>query len=124
MLLMTKYAHIEGETDLTKLSVTISRYLSMAARRPDRLGELPEFLDPIDMTPGPDSALSQKQLQQQLRQAILQLSARCRELYELMLEEYSTEEIRERMKAGSPGNVYVWKNRCNEQMQKVLGGVK
>jgi RNA polymerase sigma-70 factor (ECF subfamily) len=124
MLLITKYASVEGETDLTKLSVTISRYLSMAAHRPDKLTELPEFLDPVDLSPGPDGVMSKKQLQQRVRQAILRLGPRCRELYELMLQEYSTEEIRERMKAGKAGNVYVWKNRCNEQMQKILGGMK
>lgn len=124
MLLITKYAHVEGEADLTKLSVTISRYLSMAARRPGKLTDLPDFLEPVDLSPGPDSAVNQKQLQQRVREAILQLSARCRELYELMLEDYSTDEIRDRMKAGSANNVYVWKSRCNDQMQKVLGGVR
>lgn len=122
MLLMTKYKAVEGRGDLVPLSVTISRYLSMSGRRGFRGVDLPDFLEPIDLAPQPDDALGRKQMQRRVREAVHQLGAKCRELIELVLEEYTADEIREKMRSGSSNNYYVQKHRCLNQLLVILGG--
>ena len=79
LLLETKYAHVTGETDLVKLSFTISSYVEKSIRRKfKRDRELPT---PDEWSP-PDPAVSQEYsaFLATVRSKIAELRGRCPEL--------------------------------------------
>jgi len=120
LLLETKYRHIAGETDLVKLSFTISTYMEQTIRRKlkrDREAPHAEGWNP----PDPASNQEYNAFLAAVRARIGELTGRCPKLLLLHLEGHDAEEIRNIMGAPRVGTVYVWTHRCIESLKVKLG---
>ncbi len=111
-MLHEKYPDVEAVEELVPLAMEIARLKLMGARRKSARrgeyarvavdatgGEDPEegALQVVSDQPDPEAQTEQRELVEQLEQAMEQLSGRCRELFRMKLEGLTFPEIRERL---------------------------
>jgi len=124
VVLHTRYADAASLEDLLKLGPRICSNLALNWRRhksnPARAVELPESM-PDASERDPESALSAKQLQELLLEAIRKSDDRCKEILRLRLEGARTKEIadRLRLRTGAVDTAYF---RCLQRLRNALGG--
>lgn len=126
-LLVEKYPHVTGLTELVPLALKIARFKIMAGVRMGiRHGE--HTAVPVEETPlvdprrNPAEQAEQKEQVAQLRAALLTLGERCRDLIRLKLEGKTFAEIQVILKVASLNTVYVWDHRCRKQLLEAMGG--
>jgi len=127
MVLEQKYPRVEAPEELAPLSFRILRLKMMALRRKSaRRGEhnqaSVEDLPLADPGENPEQAAGRREQRKRLKEALLRLGGRCRELFRLKIEGRTFPEIRKILGAGSLNTVYTWDYRCRKQLLKLMGG--
>lgn len=126
-LLHEKYAHVTEMTELVPLALQIARFKIMSGvRTGQRRGETTAI--PVDDLPlatrDPDPAEQAEKKEQlaRLKEAMLSLGERCRELMRYKLEGKSFPEIQRLFGAPSINTIYTWDLRCRKQLMEAMGG--
>jgi RNA polymerase sigma-70 factor, ECF subfamily len=127
MVLHEKYDHLERIEDLLPLSLQITRFKMMAARRKHvRHGDYTAV--PVDDLPLPDLRPSQEQAmeleqrRQRLARAMSLLGERCRQMLAWKLAGKGFAEMRALLGVESINTVYTWDHRCRKQLLELMGG--
>ena len=126
-LLHEKYAGVTDLSELVPLGLQIARFKIMSGvRTGQRRGEGTAI--PVEDLPlaaaGPDPAEQAERREQvaRLKEALLTLGERCRELMSLKLQGKSFPEIQRILKAASINTIYTWDLRCRKQLLEAMGG--
>ncbi|MFN7934627.1 MAG: sigma-70 family RNA polymerase sigma factor [Bryobacteraceae bacterium] len=126
-LLHEKYAHVTEMSELVPLALQIARFKIMSGvRTGQRRGEATAI--PVDELPlataDPDPAeqAEKKEQLQRLKEAMLALGERCRDLMRYKLEGKSFAEIQRLFGAASINTIYTWDLRCRKQLMEAMGG--
>jgi len=117
VLAKDRYKDLECEEDLVPLSSTILKKLHLGAWR-KTAREVP--LDPTIDPPAPSEDSDKREVQQQMKAAILTMGDSCRELFLLQLEGYTYDDIAERLQV-TKNNAYVMLNRCLAKLREKMG---
>ncbi len=124
VVLLEKYTHIETLEDLVPLSIEIAN-LKMKGHIRKRIRRKEDQQVPIEehdlpaTTPNPHRLAAHREMLGQIKSALDQLPARCRELVRLKLEGWSFVEIAKRLDA-NVNTVYTWDRRCHERLRAVI----
>lgn len=127
MVIEKKYAHLDRIEDLLPVSLQITRFKILAARRKIyRRGEHTqvqvEDAQLADPAATPETIAAQRILVERLRKAIARLGDRCRDLMKYKLQGSTFAEIQQRMGAKSINTVYTWDLRCRQNLLDLMGG--
>lgn len=127
--LTRKYAHIDDLENLVPVAVQILKFKSWGdirrryRRKEDQQLQVEDVLLEFE-GPSPEQWVLKRELRDLLPVAIRQLSAACRELIRLQLEDHSLKEIIDHFGVPS-GTVYARSSRCRDalrkELQKLLG---
>jgi RNA polymerase sigma-70 factor (ECF subfamily) len=127
MVLHRKYPRVTDLNELVPLAFQVLRFKMLDAHRKSfRRGEYNQ--EPVEELPLADPAddpatqLDQKQRVDRLLAAMMQLGARCRELFQWKLEGKSFPEIQKLMGQTSINTIYTWDLRCRKQLLSLMGG--
>lgn len=126
VLLSDRYRHLEEEADLTPLSFEIVRRTRLDfLRRRKRYEPMPEGHDPVSHEPGVDRILIEgyedieskaRRWLDRLRNLLPGMSKRCRQLLELRLKGFSTDDIAAAMSMTN-NYVLVAEHRCRNTIR-------
>lgn len=127
VVLEQKYQQVEALEELVPLALRILRFKMLGQHRKSaRRGEYRqvsvEDLPLADPEPDPETLAERRQARECLREAMLKLDGRCREIFRLKLEGNTFPEIQGILGASSLNTVYTWDFRCRRQLLKLMGG--
>lgn len=127
VVLEEKYRQVEVLDELVPLALRILRFKILGRHRKSaRRGEYSqvsvEDLPLADPEPNPETLAERRQGRERLREAMLKLEGRCREIFRLKLEGKTFPEIQGILGASSLNTVYTWDFRCRRQLLKLMGG--
>lgn len=112
----TKYRDKDSEADLIPLAVGVMKNKIREFRRQRDRGHAP--LDEARAAAADDSR--DADLRRLLYDSIARLGPRCRELFRLQLEGYTSPEIQRRLGARTLRTLYTWTFRCTEELRKIM----
>lgn len=127
IVLEERYAHVDQPAELLPLALQIARFkLGAMRRKVYRRGEhqqvsVDEWTVP-DAGDDPEVQAERRERMERLRQGLIQMGERCRELFRLKLEGRSFAEIQIALGAKSINTVYTWDLRCRQQLREHLEG--
>jgi RNA polymerase sigma-70 factor (ECF subfamily) len=127
VVLEQKYQQVEALEELVPLALRILRFKMLghhrkSARRGEYRQVSVEDLPLADPEPDPETLAERRQARERLREAMLKLEGRCREIFRLKLEGKTFPEIQGILGASSLNTVYTWDFRCRRQLLKLMGG--
>lgn len=118
-VLIEKYSEKRDPCEMTKIAIGISRNKMRERARQEQ--HQVELSDMTDHEADIHRELERSQVTDLFLKAVKRLSERCRKLVALLIEEKGFAEIKTELGAEKLSNVYTWKNRCFEELRKLLG---
>lgn len=124
VVLLEKYSHVETLEELVPLSIEIANlkvkgHTRKRIRRKEDQQVPVEELDLPAAEPNPHWLAERREMLGQIKSALDQLPARCRELIRLKLEGWTFVQIAKRLNA-NVNTVYTWDRRCHERLRPVI----
>lgn len=127
LVLHEKYPALDRVEDLLPLSIEITRFKILAARRKSlRRGENTQVsVDDLPLAGGDPDPLEQAVRRERLEAldaALKDLGDRCQQIFRLKLQGLSFIDIQRKLKVGSINTLYTWDLRCRKELRQRLGG--